>query len=109
MGNAGPILSGRYLTLQVFMCPIFTNIPMILANFLDTIIQIFRKTLAMTVGTLIAGQLFVLQAKMAWKYPTKYHQTPIPNLGEWAIASHGKGTRPCRKVADVDIKCQFPC
>ena len=24
-------------------------------------------------------------------------------LGEWAIASHGKGTRPCRKVVDVDI------
>ena len=28
---------------------------------------------------------------------------------EWAIASHGKGTCPGRKVADVDIKCQFPC
>ena len=29
-------------------------------------------------------------------------------LGEWAIALHGKGTHPCRKVADVDInKCHL--
>jgi hypothetical protein len=33
----------------------------------------------MTLGTLIVGQPFALQAKMAWKYPTKYHQIPIPN------------------------------
>ena len=35
-------------------------------------------------------------------------EAQICDLGEWAIASHGKGTRPCRKVADVDInKCHL--
>ena len=33
----------------------------------------------------------------------------LEDLGEWAIASHGKGTHPYRKVTDVDIKCQFTC
>jgi len=28
---------------------------------------------------------------------------PEINLGEWAIASHGKGTRPFRKIVNVDI------
>ena len=60
---------------QVFMHPIFTNIPMILANFLNTIIQFLWKTSVTTMGTLIAGQPFALQAKMAWKYPTKYTHT----------------------------------
>ena len=31
------------------------------------------------------------------------------DLGEWAIALHGKGTCPYKKVADIDIKCQFTC
>ena len=27
----------------------------------------------------------------------------VNNLGEWAMTSHGKGTRPCMKVANVDF------
>jgi len=33
----------------------------------------------------------------------------LSHLWEWAIASHGKGTRPFMEVANVDINHHFTC
>ena len=53
MGITGPILLGQYMTPQFLMCPVSTNILMILANFPDTIISFLPKTSVMTMTTLI--------------------------------------------------------
>ena len=46
MGITGPILLGQYMTPRFLMCPVSTNILMILANFADTIILfLFTKNI----------------------------------------------------------------
>jgi len=57
VGNAGLILSGQYVTIWAVVCPIFTNIPMILANFLDTIIQFLWKILVTTIAILSSSKI----------------------------------------------------
>jgi hypothetical protein len=37
------------------------------------------------------------------------HSPQETNLVEWAIASHGKCTRPFRKIASVDVNCHISC
>jgi hypothetical protein len=34
---------------------------------------------------------------------------PKVDVGEWAIASHGKCTHPCKKAANVDVNHYFTC
>ena len=38
-----------------------------------------------------------------FKYTGNIVGQPIGDLGEWAIASHGKGTHPYMKMANVDF------